>query len=86
MYVCKVIEGDNAQDETFSHLFFECKTTQKMLRYTIENLAPELANNSELNTIFWLGKKYNEMVMDSCPKYLLIFETFRYIIWRKKIS
>ncbi len=57
-----------------------------MLRYTIINLVPELANNSEFNTIFWLGKNHNEMVMDSCPKYLLIFETFRYIIWRKKIS
>ena len=57
-----------------------------MLRYTIINLVPELANNSEFNTIFWLGKNHNEMVMDSCPKYLLIFETFRYIIWKKKLA
>ncbi len=80
---CRIIYGSKAEDETYTHLFFECRTTKKLLNHTINNLTPELANIQELKSIFWLGREYTDLRTDTCTKYLLIFETFRYIIWKK---
>ena len=78
---CKLIDENSSADETFYHLFFDCMTTKNALNFIKMTLTPDLEGEVNSNDIFWFGK---ENIPGQYSKHLIIFEIFRFLIWKKK--
>ena len=75
-----ILRGENnTAEETFYHLFFDCWTTKSALNFIIRTLTPELVGVEHFNKIFWFGVGPDN---SNYYKFLLIFETFRFLIWK----
>ena len=70
-------------EETFEHLFFSCPTTRNLLQHLVSVLEPALDLNADffLNT-YWYGI-YGENPQHE-KTILLIFDLFRYCVWKVK--
>ena len=78
---CRIINGDTVTVETFNHLFFRCPTTFSLLTCLTNRFEPRplLAENNFLD-VYWYGvhENANNLVL------LLIFDVFRFCIWKFK--
>jgi len=75
--------NNRVHDETFSHLFFECNTTQAVQRDFIEKFYPNITNTARsLRDLWFTGffdSVHNHFVMYS----ILLFQ---YCIWEYKLK
>jgi hypothetical protein len=79
---CRIVNPETNQKENFRHLFFDCPVTRTALNgFLLLSRLGIRGNNPNLKTIFWYGIT-NEI---ECMDLLLIFELFRYGIWKGKL-
>jgi hypothetical protein len=79
---CRIINPETTQKESFRHLVFDCPITRTALNGFIHLSRLQIQRNDpNLKNIFWYGKT-NTI---ECTDLLLIFEIFRYCIWKCKI-
>jgi len=79
---CKILNPDTAQKESFRHLFFDCPVTRTALNgFLLISRIRVRGNNPSLKTIFWYGTDGTR----DCTDLMLIFELFRYGIWKCKL-
>jgi hypothetical protein len=79
---CRIINPETTQKESFRHLFFDCPITRTALYGFIHLSRLQIQRNDpNLKNIFWYGKTNTT----ECTDLLLIFEIFRYCIWKCKL-
>jgi hypothetical protein len=80
---CKIINPETLTRESFTHLFLDCLVTRGNLNGFIRIIRiPVLPNDPNLKNIFWYGIVEGELDKEL----LLIFEIFRYCIWKEKTA
>jgi hypothetical protein len=78
----KNLNPDTNQKENFRHLFFDCPVTRTALNgFLLLSRIRVRRNDPNLKTIFWYGTNG----VKECTDLLLIFELFRYGIWKCKL-
>jgi hypothetical protein len=79
---CRIINPETNQKENFRHLFFDCPVTRTALNGFLHLSRLRIrGNDPNLKNIFWYGTT-NE---NECLDLLLIFELFRYGLWKCKL-
>jgi hypothetical protein len=79
---CKILHPDTNQKENFRHLFFDCPVTRTALNgFLLLSRIRVRGNDPNLKTIFWYGTNGTK----ECTDLMLIFELFRYGIWKCKL-
>ncbi len=79
---CRIINPDTNTRENFSHLFFDCPISNLVLNGFIRLSGIRvLGNDPNIRNIYWNGIIQNSLNKEL----LLIFELFRYCVWKSKI-
>ena len=90
---CRIIDPDSTMRDGLNHAFFECPTARTLLRTTITKCEPVPDIDSRnFRQLFWYGTEVTEDEAEDGQLFpnanlpgLLIFETFRYTLWKFRL-
>jgi hypothetical protein len=81
---CRIADAETAQRDSFSHALFECRHVEKLLKKLCTFLGMELYTNN-FNLLFWYGIANSQPITnDKHFCLILIFDSFRYLIFKHR--
>jgi hypothetical protein len=79
---CRIRDPDTVTRDSLSHFFFECNTTNNILRATLEKYFPDRRTEIEAKMFYWYGICTDNGSHQSIN--LLIWDIFRFVLFRYK--
>ena len=81
---CRIIDNNTASRDGLSHVFCTCIVTDRLIAQLINKLEPIPDPNSiEFKHMYWYGSLPENPQLT--PYILLVFDTFRYVLWKYKL-
>ena len=80
---CRIVDRDTAPRDSFSHFFYDCQITTRLLQQWCSIFEPPLQfNEPSFRQLYWYG--INPAEETGSTPVIFVSDTFKYVLWKFK--